>query len=82
MEYASGYSLASLSKMRNERRFEESNETKWIFREIVEGVKYCHQQNVIHRDLKMENILVDLDKKIVKIIDFGFGIIVRPDKHL
>ena len=30
----------------------------------------------------MENILVDLDKKIVKIIDFGFGIIVRPDKHL
>lgn len=30
----------------------------------------------------MDNILVDVDKKIVKIIDFGFGIIIKPDKHL
>jgi serine/threonine protein kinase len=35
-------------------------------------MKYCHQNNVCHRDLKLENILID-DTDNVKIIDFGFS---------
>lgn len=42
-----------------------------LFRQIVEGVAYCHSQGVSHRDLKPENILLTRDR-VVKITDFGF----------
>ena len=35
---------------------------------------YCHNNNIIHRDMKLENIMIDEKNKIVKIIDFGFSI--------
>ncbi|XP_072051740.1 uncharacterized protein [Amphiura filiformis] len=43
-----------------------------IFRQIVAGVSHCHQLNVVHRDLKCENILLD-ENDNVKISDFGFA---------
>ncbi|KJE93901.1 CAMK/CAMKL/AMPK protein kinase [Capsaspora owczarzaki ATCC 30864] len=42
-----------------------------LFRQIVSALEYCHKRNVIHRDLKTENLLLDGHKNI-KIIDFGF----------
>lgn len=41
---------------------------------MVRGMLYCHQNNLIHRDLKLENMLLlnDQEKKI-KIIDFGIA---------
>ena len=44
-------------------------------------MSYCHENNVIHRDIKLENILLDSDLK-VKIIDFGFSIRISNDKKL
>ena len=38
MEYASGCSLSHLSKLYPDRKFEENNQTKWIFKELCEGV--------------------------------------------
>jgi len=38
----------------------------------MRGVQYCHANSICHRDMKLENIIVD-EKKKVKIIDFGFG---------
>ena len=35
--------------------------------------KLCHKAGVFHRDLKEENILIDLDTGTTKIIDFGCG---------
>ena len=46
-----------------------------IIRTVMSAVKYCHERNVVHRDLKPMNILydgVDEDAQI-KIIDFGFA---------
>ena len=40
-------------------------------KQIVSGIKYMHQNNIIHRDIKLENIL--LQEGIVKICDFGFS---------
>jgi len=43
-----------------------------IFKQIVESINYCHQKDICHRDLKLENILVD-ENNVVKLIDFGFS---------
>ena len=48
---------------------------------MVEGVRYCHSKNVVHRDIKLENMLLD-GARNVKIIDFGFSIIMPGDKKL
>ena len=45
---------------------------KVIFRKILEGVQACHNANICHRDLKMQNILFD-EQFNPKICDFGFA---------
>ena len=47
---------------------------------MVKGIAHCHKKNIFHRDIKLENILV-LKDDTVKIIDFGFGIICKPDTY-
>lgn len=50
-----------------------------VFSQISVGVKYMHDHDVGHRDLKLTNILID-DEYTVKIIDFGFACEAR-EKH-
>ena len=50
-----------------------------FFRQIVEGVKHLHAQRIVHRDLKLSNLLLD-DNMNIKICDFGLAMLVRPDK--
>jgi hypothetical protein len=51
-----------------------------LLREILEGVQYLHDINIIHRDLKEENILITKghDKRFVKIGDFGESKLLKP----
>ena len=54
-------------------KFSEVEAAK-IIRQSLQAINYLHQQNVVHRDLKTDNILYnDRSKKFVKIIDFGFA---------
>ena len=71
MELVEGISLLNYIKSKPNKRIEE-NECKEIFSQIIKGIYYCHENNIYHRDIKLENLIIDETKR-VKIIDFGFG---------
>lgn len=68
MELAQGGELLDVIKARHALPEREACK---VFSEIVAGVEYCHRKNVIHRDLKLENIL--MVNQTVKIADFGLS---------
>ncbi len=51
--------------------FSES-QTRFLFNEILKGIKIIHQNNITHLDLKTENIMIDENYNL-KISDFGFS---------
>ncbi|CAG8489722.1 1988_t:CDS:2 [Diversispora eburnea] len=50
-------------------------------RQIVSALDYCHRNSIVHRDLKIENILISKSGSI-KIIDFGLSNLYSPRSHL
>lgn len=56
MEYAAG---GELYDYLSERKKLNEDEARRIFRQIVTAVYYCHKHKICHRDLKLENILLD-----------------------
>ena len=77
MEYINGNNLYQYIRKLPSQRINDENEVKKIFTKIVESIEYMHEMGVIHRDLKLDNILVDRETKQTKIIDFGFSIKVK-----
>ena len=47
-----------------------------MFRQILDVLHHLHAQDIVHRDLKLENILFDTSKRQVKVADFGLSRIV------
>lgn len=41
--------------------------------QILLGLKYCHANSIMHRDLKPQNLLIDVKTKTIKLADFGLG---------
>lgn len=52
------------------------------FKQIIEGVRQCHYHDILHRDLKMENIVYDENTDTLKIIDFGLSVPLQSIKIL
>jgi len=48
-------------------------EAKLFFRQITSGLDFMHKHGVAHRDLTLDNILMDDDRSCVKLADFGFS---------
>ncbi|CAD8122696.1 unnamed protein product [Paramecium sonneborni] len=79
LEYVSGSSLHHLVRKQPERRLEEEI-AKRIFKQILDAIQYCHSKNIAHRDIKLENIL--LEGLTPKLIDFGFSTSFPIDKKV
>lgn len=69
MEYAQGGELIDYIAARD--RLTESEARKY-FRQIISALDHCHSANVVHRDLKLENLLLN-EKREILISDFGLG---------
>ncbi|KAF7729894.1 hypothetical protein EC973_003628 [Apophysomyces ossiformis] len=69
LEYASGgelfeYILAN--------RYLKEKDARKLFAQLISSVQYMHQKSVVHRDLKLENLLLDRNRNII-VTDFGFA---------
>ena len=86
MEYCNGDNLSECLKNYKLKYCKPFSEeiVQYLTRQIVDALAYIHGKNVIHRDLKSENIMVNFDNEIdkanlnmmkakIKIIDFGLS---------
>ncbi|KAK4054727.1 Serine/threonine-protein kinase [Microbotryomycetes sp. JL201] len=77
-EYVNGGQM--LDYIISHGRLRERSARKFA-RQIGSALEYCHANSVVHRDLKIENILISKTGNI-KIIDFGLSNLYSPTSHL
>lgn len=63
------------------QRYLKDNHAKRLFAQLVSAVGYLHKKGIIHRDLKLENLLLDRNYNII-VTDFGFANRFDPTDHL
>ena len=78
MEYICAGDLLSYIKKRGKLTEQVA---KFIFKQIVLSLQYIHSHNIVHRDIKLDNILIDLDNNI-KICDFGVSKIIKKGESM
>ncbi|KAF2428617.1 Pkinase-domain-containing protein [Tothia fuscella] len=77
-EYVNGGQM--LDYIISHGRLKEKQARKFS-RQIASALDYCHRNSIVHRDLKIENILISKTGDI-KIIDFGLSNLFAPNSHL
>lgn len=79
MEYMEGGELFDV--VREKQRIPE-DEARDYFTQIVEAIGYCHRKRMIHRDLKLENILlVSKESRDIKVINFLITLTIANDTY-
>ena len=51
-----------------------------LFYEILRGLDYCHSMGIMHRDVKPQNIVINHDRRLVRIIDWGLAEFYHPNQ--
>ncbi|KAJ3079343.1 Serine/threonine-protein kinase par-1 [Quaeritorhiza haematococci] len=75
MEYAAGGEL--IDYIAAKKHLTEKEARKY-FRQMISALDHCHQAHVVHRDLKLENLLLNNERNLL-ISDFGLGRTFKPD---
>jgi protein-serine/threonine kinase len=78
LEYASGGEL--FDYILNQRYLKDPAARR-LFAQLVSGIGYLHKMGIVHRDLKLENLLLDRNRNII-ISDFGFANTFNPADEL
>ena len=78
LEYASGGELFDYIL---NHRYLKDNAARRLFAQLISGVGYLHKKGIVHRDLKLENLLLDRNRNII-ITDFGFANTFDPNDEL
>ena len=78
LEYASGGELFDYIL---NHRYLKDPAARRLFAQLVSGVGYLHKKGIVHRDLKLENLLLDQNRNII-ITDFGFANTFEPSDDL
>ena len=68
LEYAGGGDLLQIIKSRGRLTEQEG---RGIFFQVIDAVQACHSAGVVHRDIKLDNILLNSDATEIKLCDFG-----------
>ncbi|WWC87531.1 uncharacterized protein L201_002421 [Kwoniella dendrophila CBS 6074] len=69
LEYAGG---GELFEHILANRYLKEKDAQKLFAQLISGVDYLHRKHIVHRDLKLENLLLDKHRNII-ITDFGFA---------
>lgn len=64
------------------RAFFSEDAFRRVFLCVLDAVAYCHARGVVHRDIKMENVVVRDEGASACLVDFGFAFFVRPPRAL
>ncbi|XP_044735404.1 serine/threonine-protein kinase SIK1-like [Chrysoperla carnea] len=80
-ELAAGGDMCNHVKAQKNGRLDE-RATRGYARQVISAIGHMHSRGIVHRDLKMENIMVASNKLQIKIVDFGLSNIWTPDSPL
>jgi serine/threonine protein kinase len=80
LEYVDGCDMYDLLEPSNFQPFAPSL-VKYLMSQLVAAVAYCHSKGIVHRDIKLENIMVS-PKYRIKLVDFGLCHISAGDRLL
>ncbi|EGR28383.1 hypothetical protein IMG5_176820 [Ichthyophthirius multifiliis] len=56
-------------------------EIRYQIYELLKALDYCHSKGIMHRDIKPQNIIVDPNNKILKLIDWGLAEFYHPEQN-
>ena len=72
-DFIQGISLHQYVKQQCTNRQVKENICRRFFKQISEAFDYLHMRGIAHRDVKLDNVLIEDKTNMIKIIDFGFA---------
>lgn len=78
LEFMPGGDLAKFCR----KKALEPNQALNYIEQVCAGLSHAHKNDIIHRDIKPQNLLLTADKKVVKIADFGVARVTQTDSPI